>query len=259
VNSQLIQIDTTPPAVSVTAPSANALLNGTVTLTANASDNVAVDHVDFLVDGKVVATTKSAPYSVSWNSTSVQDGLHTVTARAVDTAGNALTSASVSVNVTNNNLLQNPSLEQVSGSTPTCWMLSGYGTNTYSWTYTTDAHTGNHAENLSISSWTSGDRKLVNTQDSGTCALATTPGHTYTVTAWYKSNTQPYIFVFYRNSSGIWVYWAQSAKLAATSSWTQASFTTPVVPAGATNISVGMGIANVGWVTMDDFALYVTS
>jgi hypothetical protein len=61
------------------------------------------------------------------------------------------------------------------------------------------------------------------------------------------------------NSSGSWVYWTQSAKLAAASSWTQASFTTLAVPSGATNISVGMGIAGVGSITMDDFGLYLTS
>lgn len=79
------------------------------------------------------------------------------------------------------------------------------------------------------------------------------------MTAWYKSNNQPYIFVYYRNSSGSWVYWAQSPKLAVSSAWTQASFTTPAVPAGATNISVGIGIAGAGSLTMDDFGLYFTS
>jgi archaellum component FlaF (FlaF/FlaG flagellin family) len=259
VNSQLISIDTIPPTVAVTSPTAGALLSGTVNLTANASDNVAVDHVDFLVDGKVVATATSAPYSVSWNSTSVPDGLHTVTARAVDSAGNSTTSAGVSVNVTNTNLLKNPSLEQATNGVPTCWLLGGSGTNTYTWTYTTDAHTGSHAENLSISAWTSGDRKLVNTQDTGTCAPTISAGHTYTVTAWYKSTVQPYIYVYYRNSSGSWVYWTQSAKLAVAAGWTQASFTTPAVPSGATNISVGMGMSGVGSVTMDDFGLYATS
>jgi hypothetical protein len=72
----------------------------------------------------------------------------------------------------------------------------------------------------------------VSAQDSGACAPAISAGHTYTVTAWYKSTVQPYFFLYYRNSAGSWVYWTQSAKLAIAGSWTQASFTTPVVPAG---------------------------
>ena len=57
------------------------------------------------------------------------------------------------------------------------------------------------------------------------------------------------------DSFGGWVYWTQSTNLAIASSWTQGSFTTPVVPAGATHISVGMGLDRVGSLTMDDFGL----
>src|SRR5947208_14306894 len=41
-----IILDTTPPTVSLTAPSNGAKVGGNVTLSATASDNVAVDHVD---------------------------------------------------------------------------------------------------------------------------------------------------------------------------------------------------------------------
>ena len=160
-----------------------------------------------------------------------------------------------SASLGNGNLLQNPSLETASGGTPTCGLLSGYGTNTYSWTRTNDAHDGSFAENLTVSSYTSGDRKMVSAQDSGTCAPSVTAGRTYTVTVWYKSTVQPYIFAYYRNSSGSWVYWASSAKLAKTASWSQASWMTPAVPTGATHISVGMGLNRVGSLTMDDFGL----
>ncbi|MDP9247837.1 MAG: polysaccharide deacetylase, partial [Candidatus Dormibacteraeota bacterium] len=105
----------------------------------------------------------------------------------------------------------------------------------------------------------SGDRKFVGAQDAGTCAPAISAGHSYTISAWYKSTRQPYIFVYYRNSAGSWVYWTQSAKLAVAAAWAQASFTTPAVPAGATNISVGMGLDGVGSLTMDDFGLVVAN
>ena len=260
VNTQVVQVDGTPPSVSLTAPAAG-LVAGTVTLSATASDNVGVDHVDFLVDGNIVGTVKSTPYTFAWNSATVPDGSHVITARAVDLPGNTTTSSPVTVKVTNNNLLQNASLETASGSTPACWLLGSSGTNTVTWTRTTDAHSGSYAENLNITSYTNGDRKLVTAQDAGICAPKVNAGGTYTVTAWYKVPTgsvSPRFFVYYRNSSGSWVYWTQSPSYASSSSWTQTSWTTPAIPAGATNISVGMGLASAGSVTMDDFGLFLT-
>jgi RHS repeat-associated protein len=91
-----------PPAVSVSAPAPGATVSGSnVTLTAAASDDGAVGHVDFLVDGNVAGTDTSAPYSFSWNSTAAGNGTHTITARAVDTAGNTATSSPVTVTVDN--------------------------------------------------------------------------------------------------------------------------------------------------------------
>jgi hypothetical protein len=92
--------DTTPPTVSVSAPLAGASVAGTVSLSAAASDDTGVDHVDFLVNGVVVGSDSSAPYGVAWNSTLVADGSVVIGARAVDAAGNAATS-SVSVTVDN--------------------------------------------------------------------------------------------------------------------------------------------------------------
>jgi peptidoglycan/xylan/chitin deacetylase (PgdA/CDA1 family)/archaellum component FlaF (FlaF/FlaG flagellin family) len=258
VNSQLVQIDPTSPTASLTSPNAGALVSGTVSLAASASDNVAVDHVDFLVDGQTVGTASSAPYTFGWDSRTVGDGSHALAAKAVDSAGNATTSSSVSVTVANTNLLQNPSLETAAGSTPTCWVLGGYGTNSFTWTRTSDAHAGSFGEALNVTSWTNGDRKLVSAQDAGACAPTANPGHTFTVTGWYKTPSQPVIFAYYRSSAGSWVYWAQSAKLAVASNWTQAIWTTPAVPAGATNLSVGIGLSSAGSVTMDDFGLYPT-
>ncbi len=183
-----------------------------------------------------------------------------MTARAVDPAGNTTTTNAVNLTVVNNNLLQNPGLETSASGAPSCWLLGGYGTNTFTWTYTTDAHSGAHAENLNVTAFTSGDRKLVNAQDNGACAPAINPGHTYTVTAWYKVPTgtaAPRLFAYYKNSTG-WVYWTQSPIYASVGTWTQVSWTTPAVPAGATNISVGMGLQNTGSVTMDDFGLFAT-
>jgi hypothetical protein len=45
------------------------------------------DHVDFLLDGRLVTTAKSAPYLSSWDTTKADDGPHTLTLRAVSVDG----------------------------------------------------------------------------------------------------------------------------------------------------------------------------
>ncbi|KRT63998.1 MAG: OmpA domain-containing protein [Chloroflexi bacterium CSP1-4] len=85
--------DTTPPQVTLTAPAQGAQVGGTVNLTATASDDVAVDHVDFLVDGSLVGADASPPYAFAWDSTAAPEGPATVTARAVDSSLNTASDA----------------------------------------------------------------------------------------------------------------------------------------------------------------------
>lgn len=94
--------DTTPPTVSITSPASGATVSGTTTVSASASDNVGVAGVQFLVDGSALgAEDTTSPYSASWNTTTVANGSHSLTARARDAAGNSTTSAAVSVTVSN--------------------------------------------------------------------------------------------------------------------------------------------------------------
>jgi hypothetical protein len=94
--------DTTPPSVSITAPANGATVSTTVTVSANASDNVGVAGVQFYVDGATLGVEDTAgPYSVSWDTTSVANGSHSLTAIARDAAGNRTTSAAVTVTVSN--------------------------------------------------------------------------------------------------------------------------------------------------------------
>lgn len=96
-------VDTTPPAVSMTAPANGATVSGSaVTVSATASDNVAVSNVQFLLDGNPLGSpVLQAPYSINWDSTSVGNGTHTLSARATDTAGNTATATAVTVTVSN--------------------------------------------------------------------------------------------------------------------------------------------------------------
>jgi hypothetical protein len=94
--------DTTPPTVSITAPANGATISGTISVTAQASDDRGVAGVRFRLNGaNLGAEDTSAPYSVSWNTAGVADGSHTLTAIARDAAGNTRTSAPVTVTVSN--------------------------------------------------------------------------------------------------------------------------------------------------------------
>ena len=94
--------DTLAPSVSVTAPDAGATVSGVVTVSATASDNVGVTGVQFYVDGAAIgAEDGTAPFAVSWDTTFVENGSRTLTARARDAAGNQTTSAGVVVTVAN--------------------------------------------------------------------------------------------------------------------------------------------------------------
>jgi len=95
--------DVTPPSVAITAPAPGANLTGTVTVTADASDNSGtVAGVQFFLDGAPLAPEiTTAPYSTPWNTVTATNGSHTLTARARDGAGNQTVSSGVAITVTN--------------------------------------------------------------------------------------------------------------------------------------------------------------
>jgi hypothetical protein len=93
--------DTTAPTVSISAPTAGATVSGSVTVSATASDNVAVTSVGFYIDSALVSTDTASPFSYTWATTAYANGAHSIYAKAYDAASNVGTSATVSVTVSN--------------------------------------------------------------------------------------------------------------------------------------------------------------
>ncbi len=94
--------DTTAPTVTLSSPASGAVVSGTVTITAAAADNVGVAGVRFFVDGAPIGAEVTAPpFATAWNSATLPDGPHSLTATARDAAGNSAISASVTVSVSN--------------------------------------------------------------------------------------------------------------------------------------------------------------
>lgn len=93
----------TNPVVSLTlnAPPANATVGGT-TVTISASPSASVLGVQFKVDGaNIGAEDTSAPHSITWDSTTVANGPHALTAVARVAPGVEVASGAVNVNVNN--------------------------------------------------------------------------------------------------------------------------------------------------------------
>lgn len=89
------------PTVDLTSPSATDKITtgDVVTLTASASDSDGtIARVDFLVDGLVISSSTTSPYSASWTAL---EGAHTFSTQSYDDKGAVSTVSSVSVNVTN--------------------------------------------------------------------------------------------------------------------------------------------------------------
>ena len=100
--------DHTPPTVTISSPAAGAQVTDIVNITADADDESGVAGVQFFVDNVAVgAEDATAPYGLSWDSRTVANGAHTLTAAARDPAGNVAVSTPVGVNVTNTNYFTN--------------------------------------------------------------------------------------------------------------------------------------------------------
>jgi hypothetical protein len=101
--------DTTPPTVAFVTPANNSTLSGTVTVTATASDNVALratNPVLFYLDtltpplpGPV--TVNGSQYSALWDTTQTANGTHSLRAVATDSSNNTATATVIGLTVSN--------------------------------------------------------------------------------------------------------------------------------------------------------------
>jgi hypothetical protein len=93
---------TTGPTVQMSSPTNGSILSSTVTLYATAGSSQQISNVSFYVDLAPVGTpVTSAPYMISWDSSTVKDGQHSITASATDNLGNTSNSVPVTVTVDN--------------------------------------------------------------------------------------------------------------------------------------------------------------
>ena len=155
------------------------------------------------------------------------------------------------------NWLINPSLESVDDETgvPTCWGPFGSGRNTTTW----DAgvpHSGAVAETLDMEAYTNGARGLMSSHDYGGCSPVLPTGKSYQLSAWYIAPESTPLFEMDYFYQGGWIVWLYSPRFAPSSTYTQAVWTTPPLPAEVQQVSVGLMLNGVGTLTVDDLSLF---
>jgi N-acetyl-anhydromuramyl-L-alanine amidase AmpD len=98
-SSVKVGIRNTPFAVAALAPANGTSVKGKVRLSAGVSGGLA-DHVEFVVDGRVLQTQRQPPFELDWDTAKVQNGAHTLTLRGTAQDGRVATT-SVTVVVAN--------------------------------------------------------------------------------------------------------------------------------------------------------------
>src|SRR5262245_10976852 len=92
--------DTTPPTVIMTAPRNGSTVSGEIEISAEASDNMSVAGVQFILDGKPLGEEiTTPPFHVAWDTRTTQRGRHAIAALARDASSNVTTSIAVTVTV----------------------------------------------------------------------------------------------------------------------------------------------------------------
>lgn len=249
--------DTVAPAIFIVSPVSTAIVSGPVTVTTNATDNVGVAGVELLVDNAVVLVEDvSAPFTFTWDSASVANGIHTITARARDAAGNITTSSDVTVNVYNSvvsppsgNLIADPYMDSiVTNPTQTDWLQGGWGTNNRIFS-TDSAGPVDDGGKVEITTYTNGDAKWYFKD------VAVTPNTTYTFSNYYQSNVPTELIARVTLANGSFQYVFMKT-LPATTGDGAYSLSEVVTPANAVSMTVFHTLHSAGWLFVDTYKLY---
>ena len=246
------------PTVALTSPSSGASVSGNnVTITAAASDSNGVENVQFKIDGVNIGNADTtSPYAVIWDSTSVTNGTHSITAAVTNTAGTVVTSSGVSIAVnniitSNTNLISNSSFEIADPSNanlPFGWQSNKWGTNTTTFSYlATGGHTGNRAVQVSTTKYTSGDAKWYFNP------ISVTPGTEYRFADYYKSTVNTELDAVFTMKDGSILY-QTIGQPSSGSAWNSAAATF-TAPTNAVSVTIYHLIYSTGSITIDDASL----
>jgi peptidoglycan/xylan/chitin deacetylase (PgdA/CDA1 family) len=153
-------------------------------------------------------------------------------------------------NAESTNLIQNSGFETstVNQTTPDFWLSDAWGTNTPSFSYVGDAHTGTKAVRTTITDWQSGDAKWVQ------APVSITAGEAYHYSDWYKASVQTNVWAQFLTTGNTYQYQLVKVANASAAQWSNISADI-TIPAGIQKISIFHVLANNGELTLDDVSL----
>ena len=171
------EVDTEKPTVTITF-STDDSVSEVVSITCMSSDNEGVEKVELWVDGVSTGVTdETEPYSLDWNTTTYDDGSHTIVVRSYDTSDNTTDSDPITLTVDN------------SGSYPQSVsiisIVFGDGSFTIKWNQSTDGDFSTYELEKSTDS-TMNSPSVVFTTDS------------LEQTTYFDTDVDPLIYQYYR-------------------------------------------------------------
>ncbi len=146
------------------------------------------------------------------------------------------------------NMIQNPSLEQLGGDLPSGWGQDNWGDNSAKFSLVSgDAADGMVSARVQIDDYASGNAKWY------FASLSVQSGATYAFSDYYKSDVTTYIMAAFQNVDGAYTY-TKIGSLAPSSVWSSASVMV-MVPDGTTAMTVYHLLDTVGVLQTDNYAL----
>jgi thermitase len=82
-------VDITPPAVSISNPINGAKIGNSISITANAIDNVGIATLSIYIDGVLKSQSNGSTLAYTWNTRKATVGTHRISAIATDASGNS--------------------------------------------------------------------------------------------------------------------------------------------------------------------------
>jgi RHS repeat-associated protein len=149
------------------------------------------------------------------------------------------------------NLISNPSFENhtVNSSLPDNWLQDNYGTNTATFSYPSNGHTGSYSGRIDMTSYTNGDAKW------DEAPVNVTASTNYTVSDYYESNVATTVDAKITNSDGSVTYqYLGTPAATAANTWTKMSYNFTTT-SNATQVTILHTISAVGYLQTDDMAL----
>lgn len=133
--------------------------------------------------------------------------------------------------------------------TPTCFLVAGWGERTVDKGISADVPPGSPAGSRSyrftVTNAVSGDIKLIQSEATN-CAPPVTPGTDYDLSINYKATEGPLAITLFKHTAAGWSYWTDIKELPVSADWTTGTASLPVVPADVDRVSFGISMTGNG-------------